>query len=180
RVAVVLTSDHGAPRMPAQHPGAISVDAADVVRAAETAMAPFAGTDAGLVEYGRDPSLYLAARVRNLPADKRDRALEAAVEAVRRVPGIGYAVRTDRMAGHCADRPPGEALLCRSIDPERSGEIFFGPSRGSLIVDKELDPISHGSANDDDRVVPILVWGAGIAPGRHEQPVSMLQVAPTL
>lgn len=181
RVAVVLTSDHGAPRMPAQHPGAIGVDAGDVVRAAEAAMAPFVGGgDSKLVEYGRDPSLYLSARVLELPASERDRALDAAVEAIRKVPGIGYAERTDRIAAHCDDRPPSEGLLCRSIDIERSGQIFFGPRPGSLIVDKEQDPISHGSANDDDLIVPILVWGPGIAPGRHEELVSTLQVAPTL
>jgi arylsulfatase A-like enzyme len=180
RVAVVLSSDHGAPRMPEQHPGTLRVDPADVARAADRAIAGVAGAGTPWVVYGRDPTLYLAARFRALDAGVRERALDAAVAAAKAVPGIGYAVRTDQVQGNCDGRADPEALYCRALDGERSGEILFGPAPGGLIFDKERDAISHGSTNDDDRTVPVVVWGAGVSPGRHDEVVSALQVAPTL
>ena len=180
RVAVVLSSDHGATRMPERHPGALRVDATKVARAADVAMRGVTGTEGPWLVYDRDPTLYMSARFRKVPADIRDRALDAAVTAVLAVPGIGYAARTDKLSGRCDERPDPEALYCRAVDGERSGEIFFGPAPGCLIIDKELDSISHGSANEDDRTVPVIVWGAGVPAGRHEEVISALQVAPTL
>ena len=182
RVAVVLTSDHGAPRMPDAHPGTVRVDVANVARAAEAAMRPIVGPGS-ILDYDRDPTLYVTRRVRLLPPEVRERALDAAVAAIQKVPGIGYAARTDLVGpadGTCAGRPEAEAALCLAIDRERSGEIFFGPGPGSLILDREGDAISHGSANDDDRLVPVILWGPGVPAGRHETVVSTLQVAPTL
>jgi hypothetical protein len=176
RVAVVLTSDHGAPRMiEAAHAG-VRVHAPAVVAAADAATAPILGFP-GAIDGDRDPTLYLSERARAAPAEVRERALDAAVAAVQRVPGIGYAFRSDRA---CASDEPRAAAVCRSIDPERSGELFFGPAPGSMIEDKEGDPIAHGSSNDEDALVPVIVWAAGVRAGRHEAEVSALQVAPTL
>jgi hypothetical protein len=180
RVAVVVTSDHGAVRMVersrAAGRAATRVDVADVRRAAEQALASILGPGPWLA-FWREPTLYLAPRFAARSADERDRALDAAVAAVARVDGIGYAVRKDRVAGSCAD---AEGSLCRALDVERSGEILFGPRPDSMILDKDQDPIAHGSANDDDTTVPIIVWGPGIAPARIASTVSTLQVAATL
>jgi predicted AlkP superfamily pyrophosphatase or phosphodiesterase len=184
RVAVLVTSDHGGPRMPERNLGdhPVRVEIADVRAAVERAVEPIAGRGPWL-EAWREPSLWFDPRFRRLPADVRERALDAAAEAARGVEGIGWAVRTDKLSPRvqdCDARPPADAMLCRSIDPERSGDLLFFPRRGSLIRDKEGDSIAHGSPTDEDTTVPAVLWGPGIAAGRHEALVSALQIAPTL
>jgi type I phosphodiesterase/nucleotide pyrophosphatase len=187
RVAVVLTSDHGAPRMPERMAAGkglppIRVEVEDVRSAAERAVAAVAGPGPWLDSW-REPSLYFSARFLALPAGTRERALEAAAAAVRGVDGIGYAYLRDRVGpagGDCERRPDAEAMVCRATDRERSGEILFGPRPGSQIFDKDKDPVAHGSANDEDTLVPVIVWGPGIAAGRHSDVVSTLQVCPTI
>jgi hypothetical protein len=39
---------------------------------------------------------------------------------------------------------------------------------------------SHGTPHDYDARVPVLFYGAGIAPGRHEEDVRVVDIAPTL
>jgi arylsulfatase A-like enzyme len=183
RVAVVVTSDHGAVRMPeksraAGHP-ALRVDVDDLRRAVEAAVAPIAGPGPWLDAW-REPSLTFAHRFAALPDRVRDRALDAAAAAAAGVEGIAIAARTDRVAGACDPRPDPEAMVCRAIDRERSGDIYVAARAGSMILDIDRDPIAHGSANPDDTTVPVIVWGPGIPARRVSAPVSTLQVAPTL
>ena len=39
---------------------------------------------------------------------------------------------------------------------------------------------THGSANLDDQRVPVLFLGAGIKPGKYQEPATPADVAPTL
>jgi predicted AlkP superfamily pyrophosphatase or phosphodiesterase len=39
---------------------------------------------------------------------------------------------------------------------------------------------THGSPNDPDDNVPVLFWGAGVAPGQHADMVRVVDMAPTL
>jgi arylsulfatase A-like enzyme len=39
---------------------------------------------------------------------------------------------------------------------------------------------THGSPYLYDRAVPIVFWGAGVAPGRSEEPAFTVDIAPTL
>src|SRR5690606_37014580 len=38
----------------------------------------------------------------------------------------------------------------------------------------------HGAPHDYDAAVPVLFWGEPFAPGRHERPVRVVDIAPTL
>jgi arylsulfatase A-like enzyme len=82
--------------------------------------------------------------------------------------------------GHCADRSGDEALVCWSLDEERSGEIYYGPAPDSVVMNPPFEPASHGSLNEDDRFVPLVLWGPGVAPGTSLDRPSMLRIAPTL
>src|SRR5262249_46356444 len=84
------------------------------------------------------------------------------------------------LRGNCDTRPAPEAAVCLSLDPERSGDLFVVPQPGSMIHDSDHDSITHGSPNDDDTTVPVIVWGPRVPAGRVEGAASALQVAPTL
>jgi hypothetical protein len=42
------------------------------------------------------------------------------------------------------------------------------------------DATTHGSANPEDRQVPVILFGAGVKPGRYAAVASPADIAPTL
>jgi hypothetical protein len=184
RWTLVLTGDHGAPPLPERRaargePGRrFSYDV--VAGAAEAAAAKVAG-EGDWIASARVPYLYLSAAALALPAEKRDAVVAAAVEAVRGVDGIARADRTADLTGGCEQRQGDDRAICLSIDPERSGEIFYAPGAGTVLHKADwVDAVAHGSLNGYDRDVPIVVIATGVAPGRDDAAASPLQVAPTL
>ena len=181
--SVLLTSDHGMAPFPertlAAGRPARRVDPAEVGAAAERAARAVVG-EGSWVAARREPTLYLSLAAQALPAAARGRVLDAMVEAIRGIDGIGYVARTDQIEGGCDGRSGTEALLCRSVAPGLSGEIVYGPRSGYILIDSDGDPDSHGSANDYDRTVPILVRAPRVSPRLDFSAVSPLQVAPTL
>src|SRR5690606_26513642 len=104
----------------------------------------------------------------------------AASAAVAALPGIGYARQTAPLVGGCEARAALERLICNSLHPGRAGDIFYGPARDSVVMSPPFEAATHGSANDDDRWVPVLVLEPAASAARIDRPVSSLQVAPTL
>jgi len=184
RWAMLLTSDHGGPELPERRtargePGR-RFSYEDVAAVGERAAASVAG-DGDWIASARSPSIYLSEAARALPPETRGRMLDAIVAAVAAMPGIGPTARADALAGDCAAREDAARAACLSIDRERSGEIFYGPAPGTVLHKADwVDAISHGSANDYDREVPLVLIAPGVAHGEADAPVSALQVAPTL
>ena len=174
RWAVVLTSDHGVTPMPDTHPGTRRIPPAEIERAADQAIAAHARAGKW-VERLTSNNLYLAHAVSELP--NRDEVLDAAVDAIAKLPNIGGAWRTDKLAGNCAARAGLERMVCLSIVPDDSGEIFVVPARGSVISGATFGT-GHDAPFDDNTKVPILVMAPGLSPQMATG--SLLQVAPTL
>jgi hypothetical protein len=69
--------------------------------------------------------------------------------------------------------------------PERSGDltILLKPNWIFVSDDKDVIPgnaTTHGSGYGYDTDVPLILFGAGIAPGRYDSPSSPVDLAPTL
>jgi arylsulfatase A-like enzyme len=101
----------------------------------------------------------------------------------------GAPVPASATTGPCDGVSGVEAMVCLSVDapgprprgePPRIGEIYYGVAPNSVLQEVTTAGTSHGSASDDDRTVPIIVLRPGVPPRRVDEPVSMLQVAPTL
>lgn len=193
RWALVFASDHGATHVIEQTVAAGGtarrVDPAAVGAAAQAAASRAIGPGEWIADT-REQLLYLTAAAQALPAARRDRLLDAVVAAVRATPGVGVAVRTDAFAAVTDGATDGaagcdrlselDAVLCRSINHPRSGDVYYGPADGSVLMEKPWDTATHGSANAQDRRVPIIVIEPGAAPRAVDRPISSLQVAPTL
>lgn len=182
---VLLSSDHGATRMIERtlQTGRFAkrIYNRDVKAAAEEAAIAVLGPSADpWINVVTGSSVYMSPKLLALPDAQRATALDAIVEGVSGVEGIAYAVRTDLVAGNCAAREGMDFYACNSVMPERSGQVFFAPKPDCLLTSSYTTGTSHGSANDDDRIVPIIVHAPGLAPRRHDERVSTLQVAPTL
>jgi predicted AlkP superfamily pyrophosphatase or phosphodiesterase len=70
-------------------------------------------------------------------------------------------------------------LVRHSFDPERSGDLVVQAKPGCLISFYDSGT-THGTPYWYDRHVPLVFWGAGIAPARLRERVHTVDIAPTL
>ena len=182
---VALTADHGVQSIPEQaasrglDAGRISV--ADAQDAVEAALGLVVGPGPHVARIVSS-DLYFdpaqAAAILSNPA-----AVSAARRALMSVPGILRVIAPDELAvpGDSA-RPGADTLLDaarRSYVPGRSGDLLIVPRPGWIIGPRTL-ATNHGSPAADDRDVPLVLLGAGIAAGRYAQDASPADIAPTL
>jgi len=163
RWAMIVTSDHGASPMPESlHGGRISFDqikdAAN--RAAIAELGP--GEWIAAVKY---PTVYLSrAALAQKPKDLAV-ATTKIVYALRSFPGLERVEKSADLWGHCENRTGDAFVLCITLDPERSGEIFYLPANGWVVQDAD-DHVatSHGSMQPYDRLVPVIMLPPGRVP----------------
>ncbi len=162
RWAMLVTSDHGGSPLP-ELVGGGRMLYEEIEKLANDAASTVLGQGLWIAD-PKFPSLYLSEQARAQPADKRERALDAIIAALRAAPAIGRVERTARLAGDCEARSGEDLLICRGLDAEQSGEIFYEPKPGWLFQDaKEPVATSHGTGHDYDRLVPVLTLPFGRA-----------------
>ena len=176
---VALSSDHGVAPVP-ERARAFGLDAgrisgraieAGVNRAVTVALGPEARvravvyTDAYL-----EPETY--ARLKDDP-----RAAATIRAELASVPGILTAYTRDELEAHRFENDPIGQRLARGYDPERSGDLAI-VLKPYWIVDEYS--ANHGSGFGHDTRVPLILMGKAIAPGEYLEPVSPLDIAPTL
>ena len=174
--AVVLTSDHGATRVVERSPtkGARRIRSAEITEAVEAAVADKLGKGPWVTSV-LSSNVYLSAAFTQHA--ERGAALDAAVAAVAKLPGVAIAGRVDQISGRCGERGGLERALCLSSFPAESGDLYVVPSAGSLISDYKSGT-HHDAPFEENRQVPILVYAPGVAQQRGEG--TLLQVAPTV
>lgn len=187
-VLLALTADHGAAPLP-EYSQQLGLDAGRIKSkvlsdAAEAALtARFGAPEGGAkwVTAVEDPALFLnrellAAR-KIAPAD----AEKVAGEALLSVPGIAQYFARESFVNNNADGRWAK-FYEKSFHPLRGGDVmyrtqpfWFGGSYGNRETGS-----THGSPYEYDTHVPLIFWGAGIAPSRRDQNVDMTDLAPTL
>ncbi len=108
------------------------------------------------------------------------------IRTIEAQPGVHkvYDGRTLRGADASSLDQVGVAAA-KSYFPERSGDLLITLKPNWIFVadDKAVIPgnaTTHGSSYPYDQRVPMLLFGAGIKPGRYEQPATPADLAPTL
>lgn len=66
----------------------------------------------------------------------------------------------------------------RSYHPDRCGDLMMQGKEYYLVRDDH--GTTHGSTYDYDSHVPLLFWGPGIKPAKHDEKVRTVDIAPTL
>lgn len=180
--AMIVTSDHGASPLPER------VGGGRIIRERLQTIANDAATavlgEGQWIEAAEYPTISFSKGMLEHPA--RGTAEERVIAALRTVQGISRVGRVSDVAGRCETRSGDERALCLALHPERSGELFYLPASGWIVEDQnEPTATAHGSLNDYDRLVPVIV----LAPGRHSHPpqtspspgqLNMTEVAPLL
>jgi arylsulfatase A-like enzyme len=182
RVALVLTADHGVATIPeiasdSVRPHPTRVDLLPLAARVRAALrAARADTNAVII----DPPIVVLDRAALSRAHlNADSLLDALAADVRRVPGVARADRwrdllradttRDAIARRWVHQFPAQSLveLVLTLAPGS----YWGP---------EGPVATHGTPYDYDSHVPLIFYGPAFRPGRYDQFVRTVDIAPTL
>ncbi len=156
RWAMIATSDHGAAPLPEMFPDGGRLSYESIKTAANNAAIAELGPGEWIAAAKFAGGVYLSKAALAQPDRERNIAIKKIVYALRSFPGLARVERTDAFAGNCGARTGDAFLLCQMLDVERSGEVLFLPKRGWILYSTP-HATAHGSLNDYDREVPVIV-----------------------
>jgi predicted AlkP superfamily pyrophosphatase or phosphodiesterase len=106
-------------------------------------------------------------------------AMKAAVDALQASQGIARVFRREELTAAGATASTDRVLRAAALSyfPGRSGDLVLALKPGWMFA---AIGTTHGTANEEDQHVPILLMGPGVKAGVYEQPAAPADVAPTL
>ncbi len=176
-VAVLVTSDHGHAPTP-EDPAPTRLKPPALVAELDATLVERFGPGKYVAGY-YIPYLYLTEAARTGPDAA---AIESAViEALRARPDVALAERSEVAAGWLEHPDELHRAVAAGIALDRAGPVYVVPAEG-VVVDPNLGGggTTHGTPYAYDRDVPVFVLGARVGRLETEEPLDLLQVAPTL
>jgi hypothetical protein len=179
RYVVALTGDHGVAPVPEQalklglDAGRVSLPtvAAKVEAVLSVKYGP--GKYIARVAY---TDLYFAPGIFDkLRAD--DATMREVLDTIAGVAGIARVLRSDHLMDPGASDDPVVRAARLSQFPGRSGDLILVPKAYWLM---STGTTTHGTWYGYDQHVPVVLYGAGIKPGRYWEAASPADIAPTL
>jgi predicted AlkP superfamily pyrophosphatase or phosphodiesterase len=194
---VAFTADHGVAPIP-EHANALGlqggrIKGADVLRAMRLGIsARYNSKNAQpdptadyVQKFGERDGFYNGNLYFNSVALKRDginseEIERVACEAALTVPGINRCfTRTQLQSGTVAPSDPLARRVLHGFYPRRSGEVIV-VYEAFKYLDALTIPATHGSPYSYDTHVPLIIMGAGVAPGNYFQAATPADIAPTI
>jgi predicted AlkP superfamily pyrophosphatase or phosphodiesterase len=174
-----LSADHGVSALPETlaRAGVDSgrVSSTAVVNAIEDALRPRFGTGHHVAALtGND--VYFAPGIYDT-LESSPGLLASVIDAITAVPGVARVLKNYEVRGRENAGDPLVRAAAFSYFNGRSGDLLIVPKPHWII---NTSGTTHGTANQEDQRVPILLFGRGIKPGRYDQAASPADVAPTL
>lgn len=125
------------------------------------------------------PNLYL-----NFNAMDNQKVRQPDVESLvskiaHSVPGIGNIVTAWQLYTNQPPNGPNTSAVRRSYYFGRSGELFVMPKPGFVFTEKS-DGTGYGSPYSYDSQVPLILYGAGIKPGKFGTTTSPADISATV
>ena len=183
RTVVALTGDHGVTPLPERARPPADTAARPRRVDGEAALAPALAwlarqgvpAEAVALESGAlfvDRRRLAAARV------PEDSLVSRAAAALLATPGVLRADRPRDLARADTVRDVVARRWLHMLPPEWAVPLVVTLRPGSVWGTRTA--AEHGSPHDDDALVPLVLWGAPFARGRHDAPVRVVDLAPTL
>jgi predicted AlkP superfamily pyrophosphatase or phosphodiesterase len=181
RYVVALTGDHGVAPLPerrrseGEDAGRVNLKAMAIEIDAALAARWGKGTYLSRVLY---TDLYFDKGV-YARLEKDAAAMADVTGIVRKTPGVAAVFRRDQtLAPAAAGDDTALTALRLSYVPDRSGDVILVPR--PYWITGPLDGTTHGTPQPYDRQVPVVLYGAGVKPGRYPGEVSPADIVPTL
>ena len=178
-VTIVLTSDHGVGRIPelaamTMKPGPVRASLTTLMPAVRAKLRA-AGVDTNAFVMDQALVLLNRAAFRGKKLDP-DSLLAFFADLARREPGVA---RVDRFRDLLADSTRDDVARrwTHQFPPNVNVELIITLTRFSTWGGNVA---SHGSVYDYDSHVPLIFSGFGIIPGKFDEPVRTVDIAPTL
>ena len=183
RYAIVLSSDHGVLPLPEElarigQPGrrqSYNELMADL-SAACTDVAGQWSVPADLIADKRGGRLILNYEATDGADIPREQVRSAVAARLREIEYVADVFTYDELKRGDVDRGLAE-LYQASFDPTRGPDLHVQFEENVLFMGKGT---THGSPYQYDRRVPIVFAGVGIAPGRYDEVVPTVDIAPTI
>ncbi len=175
RYVLALTADHGVCPLPEAaraegHPAG-RIDATKLKAKANEFLVAKYGGDAKTRYIAAAPEtwVYLNHDLLKSKGLKSEEVEEALAGWLARQEGVQATyTRTQLLAGVAEDDRVGQ-MVRRSFHPDRAGDVAVVVKPYYIVWN--LTGTTHGSPNTYDRHVPLLVYGAGLRSGVHEEAV---------
>ncbi|HEY1100390.1 MAG TPA: alkaline phosphatase family protein [Myxococcota bacterium] len=180
-VVFALSSDHGAPELPATIAASgitvPSIAPIDIVEAADAALKKAAPRATSRVQGFYSPQLFID--FAGLDDTAQTKAIAAVREAVQALPAVAHVY--DMRLG----RPDEDAFhhfMRQSAPPSRAASVFVRLQPRVVLMEErgQTTGTDHGTPYTYDRRVPLIVSGPGVRRGRYSEPADVRDVAASL
>ena len=175
---VAMSADHGVADLPEQNPSGGRQPAAAIRAALDAALTPILGGDTPFVATVSGGDVYFTPgaydRIKRDPA-----ALRAARTTVGALPGVARVFTSDELSTPEARRSTDPLIRAAALSyfPGRSGDMTVLVKENWILT---ATGTTHGTLYDYDRRVPVILYGAGIAPGVREEAATPSDLAVTV
>ena len=180
RIIFALTSDHGVASFPELNtarlnPAPSRVNLTPAIEAAVAVMRR-AKADTGAVDL--ESGAFLVERRSGITPALVNESADSFVAVVRRIPGVLRADRFRDLASADFGKDPIARRWIQMFPPDVPVEATVTLAPGNYWW--YYGAAQHGTPHDDDSHVPIIFYGPGFKPGRYDQFVRTVDMAPTL
>jgi len=182
RIVMALTADHGIQPYPAIHAartkGAVARYADVEPLYAETVMRLVdRGVDTSALQFAEgmlfvNRSAFMRAHV------DVDSVLKRFAEEARKVPGVGRVDFVKALAQADTVRDAIARRWMHMLSPELPVELVVSLEPYAYWAGTSI--ATHGTPNDEDAHVPLLLWGPALRPGHYDEFARVVDIAPTL
>ena len=108
----------------------------------------------------------------------KPQTLKAVIDLIKDVPGVARVLRGDQLPSMTSSKDPLERAAALSYLPARSGDLIIVPKPNWIL--SMAAGTTHGSANDYDQQVPVILMGAHVKGGVYKEAATPADIAPTL
>ncbi|MBK8592545.1 MAG: alkaline phosphatase family protein [Sandaracinaceae bacterium] len=175
-VSVLITSDHGGPRLPERVGTGPNLQEDDLVRLLEEHLDAQLGS-ADYIAAFEDTYIYLTPEA----LVRREQVIPLSITFLEAQRGIQRVFDVAELAAREAPSDPLERTIWEGVAADLGGDLYVVPREQHLFGSGYTrNGVWHGSPWDYDRIVPVLFMGPGVEPLETRDALSTLQVAPTL
>jgi hypothetical protein len=182
KVIIALTADHGVAPFPEVHTRrtgeeAFHVDLAPVVSRVRAQMAA-RGADSTMLQV-ESGMVFLDRRVMTRARINADSLLRAFARMLATIPGVARVNRPSDLGMRDTTSDASARRWLHTISPDMPVELVI-TLRPYSVWKTTPKYAEHGSPNDYDAHVPVILYGPPFSPGRRTRPARVVDIAPTL